>query len=277
MNYIIGIYFLTDDRVGEALSSDGRCRIPVLHFRNEKRKFPGKIIGIQENISIPSRKLQFISSTPIPLPFIESIVHHQFYSSTDSRRWSSSSELVWIPALVLCMEITYASPSATSLASSNSALSSMPASSRPVKVIPLQHPSTTSSSPSGASAGALVKTWTAKVKRMTWIQWMELLLPCSRWIRTYKWREYLQSDLLSGITIGIMLVPQVRSYSLMKFNSEMIFSFCLIVEEEGKRSTTGLNVVWWRKTKNISFMPAEYFFSSETRSFTLSSNWFRSN
>ena len=109
------------------------------------------------------------------------------------------------------MEISYASPSASSLASSNSALSSMPSSTRPVKVIPLQHPSTTSSSPAGGySAGVLVKKWTGKVKQMTWINWMELLLPCSRWIRTYKWREYLQSDLLSGITIGIMLVPQVR-------------------------------------------------------------------
>ncbi|XP_022990262.1 sulfate transporter 4.1, chloroplastic-like isoform X1 [Cucurbita maxima] len=112
------------------------------------------------------------------------------------------------------MEISYASPSASSLASSNSALSSMPSSTRPVKVIPLQHPSTTSSSPAGGySAGVLVKKWTGKVKQMTWINWMELLLPCSRWIRTYKWREYLQSDLLSGITIGIMLVPQAMSYA----------------------------------------------------------------
>uniref|UniRef100_A0A9I9DXJ1 STAS domain-containing protein n=1 Tax=Cucumis melo TaxID=3656 RepID=A0A9I9DXJ1_CUCME len=113
------------------------------------------------------------------------------------------------------MEITYSSPSATSLSFSNS---SMPTSGRPVKVIPLQHPTTTSSSAAGGfGAGNLVKSWTTKVKRMTWVHWMELLLPCSRWIRTYKWREYLQSDLLSGITIGIMLVPQSDSGFLPLF------------------------------------------------------------
>lgn len=130
------------------------------------------------------------------------------------------------------MEITYSSPSATSLAFSNSALSAMPASGRPVKVIPLQHPSTTSASSAvGFYAGTLVKSWTTKVKRMTWIHWMELLLPCSRWIRTYKWREYLQSDILSGITIGIMLVPQVWSYFFSMFDSEMISdcSICCLV------------------------------------------------
>lgn len=126
------------------------------------------------------------------------------------RSSNQHSEPIQLHALILRMEITYSSPSATSLAFSNSALSAMPASGRPVKVIPLQHPSTTSASSAvGFYAGTLVKSWTTKVKRMTWIHWMELLLPCSRWIRTYKWREYLQSDILSGITIGIMLVPQV--------------------------------------------------------------------
>lgn len=36
-----------------------------------------------------------------------------------------------------------------------------------------------------------------------------MALPCSRWIRTYNVRECLQVDLMAGITVGIMLVPQV--------------------------------------------------------------------
>lgn len=48
---------------------------------------------------------------------------------------------------------------------------------------------------------------------MTGIEWMELFLPCIRWIRTYKWREYLQADLMAGVTVGIMLVPQAMSYA----------------------------------------------------------------
>lgn len=39
------------------------------------------------------------------------------------------------------------------------------------------------------------------------------MLPCSRWIRTYKWREYFQVDLMAGTTVGVMLVPQAMSYA----------------------------------------------------------------
>lgn len=48
---------------------------------------------------------------------------------------------------------------------------------------------------------------------MSGMEWMELVLPCTRWIRAYKWREYLQADLMAGITVGIMLVPQAMSYA----------------------------------------------------------------
>lgn len=109
------------------------------------------------------------------------------------------------------MEITYASPSSQNLSSSSQRSSSnvsMPAA-RPVKVIPLQHPETTSSSSAASSFGASVSKRIGNFKRMTWIQWIETLLPCSRWIRTYKWREYFQVDLMAGTTVGIMLVPQV--------------------------------------------------------------------
>jgi len=109
------------------------------------------------------------------------------------------------------MEITYASSShrylPTMSASSSSSLgSSMP--NRPVKTIPLQHPNTTSSS-STPLPQAMFWRWTAKIKRTTPSQWIDTFLPCYRWIRTYKWREYLQPDLMAGLTVGIMLVPQV--------------------------------------------------------------------
>ncbi|KAL0927024.1 hypothetical protein M5K25_001176 [Dendrobium thyrsiflorum] len=43
---------------------------------------------------------------------------------------------------------------------------------------------------------------------MSSMEWMELFLPCTRWIRTYNWREFLQADLMAGVTVGIMFVPQ---------------------------------------------------------------------
>ncbi|KAM6582617.1 hypothetical protein CsatB_009619 [Cannabis sativa] len=110
------------------------------------------------------------------------------------------------------MEITYASPSLNELVEEDS---TMRTTTRPLKIIPLQHPSTTSSSssPSVSTPASLFLKWTSKLQRMTWIDWLDLFLPCSRWIRTYKWREYLQIDVMAGVTIGIMLVPQAMSYA----------------------------------------------------------------
>ncbi|KAG2723660.1 hypothetical protein I3843_02G157800 [Carya illinoinensis] len=109
------------------------------------------------------------------------------------------------------MEITYASPSSLNLAASDY---SMPTSTRSVKIIPLEHPSTSPSSSSSTSyPSAVFSKWTLKLQSMTWVQWIELLLPCYRWIRTYKWREYLQIDLMAGTTVGVMLVPQAMSYA----------------------------------------------------------------
>ncbi|VFQ81243.1 unnamed protein product [Cuscuta campestris] len=88
--------------------------------------------------------------------------------------------------------------------------------SRPVKVIPLQHPSIAASSKPSVY-GDLVSRWTEKVRRMTWTEWIELSLPCFRWIRKYRWRQDLQPDLISGVTVGVMLVPQVSFYIYFDF------------------------------------------------------------
>ncbi|KAL9297428.1 hypothetical protein ACSQ67_023324 [Phaseolus vulgaris] len=111
------------------------------------------------------------------------------------------------------MEITYASPSFSDLPAA--AASTMPSSAtaaRPVRIIPLQHP-TASSSSSSPPPNIVFARWTARLRRMTWLEWLEFFLPCLRWIRVYKWREYFQVDLMAGITVGVMLVPQSMSYA----------------------------------------------------------------
>ncbi|XP_014498164.1 probable sulfate transporter 4.2 [Vigna radiata var. radiata] len=111
------------------------------------------------------------------------------------------------------MEISYASPSFYDLPAA-AAASTMPSSAtgaRPVRIIPLQHPTATSSS--SPPANVAFARWTAKLRRMTWLEWLEFFFPCLRWIRIYKWREYFQVDLMAGITVGVMLVPQSMSYA----------------------------------------------------------------
>ncbi|KAK7374790.1 hypothetical protein VNO80_08229 [Phaseolus coccineus] len=110
------------------------------------------------------------------------------------------------------MEITYASPSFYDLPAA--AASTMPSSAtaaRPVRIIPLQHP--TAGSSSSSPPNVAFARWTARLRRMTWLEWLEFFLPCLRWIRIYKWREYFQVDLMAGITVGVMLVPQSMSYA----------------------------------------------------------------
>jgi len=113
------------------------------------------------------------------------------------------------------MEKSYASPSSGELPGMVRTYSG-----RPVKVIPLQHPS-----PATASAFSLSETsssvmanWRSTLKAMSITEWICVFLPCYRWIRSYDWKEYLQPDLMSGITVGVMLVPQVVIFlSLLEF------------------------------------------------------------
>lgn len=41
------------------------------------------------------------------------------------------------------------------------------------------------------------------------------LFPATRWLRQYRLREYLAGDVMSGLVIGIILVPQAIAYSLL--------------------------------------------------------------
>ncbi|CAH8270981.1 unnamed protein product [Arabidopsis lyrata] len=106
----------------------------------------------------------------------------------------------------------------TSLVSRSGAGSSSslkpPGQTRPVKVIPLQHPDTSNEArPPSIPFDDIFSGWTAKVKRMRLVDWVDTLFPCFRWIRTYRWSEYFKLDLMAGITVGIMLVPQAMSYA----------------------------------------------------------------
>lgn len=127
------------------------------------------------------------------------------------------------------MEISYASSSSRNLSrystSTSSSSSNMP--NRPVRIIQLQHPTTTSlSSSSSSSSWSVLSRWRSKVKAMSFTDWTDVLVPCSRWIRTYRWRDYLQIDLAAGLTVGVMLVPQAMSYARLA-GLEPIYGLCL--------------------------------------------------
>mmetsp|Transcript_39572 Transcript_39572/g.58781 ORF Transcript_39572/g.58781 Transcript_39572/m.58781 type:complete len:732 (-) Transcript_39572:383-2578(-) len=43
--------------------------------------------------------------------------------------------------------------------------------------------------------------------------WLSAVLPCYKWLRTYSWRDGLPKDLIAGLTVGVMVVPQSMSYA----------------------------------------------------------------
>ena len=43
--------------------------------------------------------------------------------------------------------------------------------------------------------------------------WLQLFLPMTAWLSTYKWKSYLRDDILAGLTVGVMIIPQSMSYA----------------------------------------------------------------
>ena len=72
-----------------------------------------------------------------------------------------------------------------------------------------------------ASAAAGPEQWIEKHKHniKTMCQqrscqdWAESAIPMVTWLKTYDWRRCLLSDIISGLTVGVMIVPQSMSYA----------------------------------------------------------------
>ncbi|KAF8066266.1 SULTR2 [Scenedesmus sp. PABB004] len=52
-----------------------------------------------------------------------------------------------------------------------------------------------------------------RVRGFTPLDWLALFLPCVRWLRTYRIKDYLLWDVVAGISVGCMVVPQGMSYA----------------------------------------------------------------
>lgn len=118
-----------------------------------------------------------------------------------------------------------------------------PGQTRPVKVIPLQHPDTSDDArPPSIPFDDIFSRWTAKIKRMSLLDWVDTLFPCFRWIRTYRWNEYFKLDLMAGVTVGIMLVPQAMSYAKLA-GLPPIYGLCAFRSHNKLTNSCDLNLV----------------------------------
>ncbi|CAI7792943.1 unnamed protein product, partial [Closterium sp. NIES-53] len=80
-----------------------------------------------------------------------------------------------------------------------------------VRVLPVSHPSHAdiydSGSPGGTGGFIGSNCWAA-----FW-RVVHYLFPCTKWMAAYNLRDDLVADLIAGISVGVMLVPQSMSYA----------------------------------------------------------------
>ncbi|CAM6071339.1 unnamed protein product [Sphagnum tenellum] len=78
----------------------------------------------------------------------------------------------------------------------------------PVKLLPVNHHQVhpTPSQQEYASSDSSYR-WGGS----DWLHLIERLVPAVRWLRTYDVDNYLKADLIAGITVGTMVVPQVHT------------------------------------------------------------------
>lgn len=52
-----------------------------------------------------------------------------------------------------------------------------------------------------------------QVKEYGWYDWLAFFIPCFRWLKTYRVKEWLLWDVLAGLSVGAMVIPQGMSYA----------------------------------------------------------------
>lgn len=57
------------------------------------------------------------------------------------------------------------------------------------------------------------QTLKTSIKERSCSDWTEAIIPMYGWLKTYNWRNSIISDIISGLTVGVMIVPQSMSYA----------------------------------------------------------------
>lgn len=62
---------------------------------------------------------------------------------------------------------------------------------------------------------SLFQTITSALKSKNWRSCLTSTVPAVSWLRKYKWKQSILSDIISGLTVAIMHIPQGMAYALL--------------------------------------------------------------
>ena len=82
--------------------------------------------------------------------------------------------------------------------------------------VPVRSPPTRADSYREATRGRcnkLTESCCETIHKKSLDDWLGFLLPSWVWLKAYEWRTTLGSDLVAGLTVGVMVVPQSMSYA----------------------------------------------------------------
>lgn len=46
-----------------------------------------------------------------------------------------------------------------------------------------------------------------------WKVWLSMFFPCIEWLVTYNWKKNIVTDIIAGLSVGAMIVPQSIAYA----------------------------------------------------------------
>jgi hypothetical protein len=63
----------------------------------------------------------------------------------------------------------------------------------------------------------------------SWNDWVSTFLPCWRWLQLYQWKSTLWKDVVAGLTVGIMVIPQgmVRANQVSSCRTDRMAAYLL--------------------------------------------------
>ena len=68
-----------------------------------------------------------------------------------------------------------------------------------------------------------------KFKARSPVEWVESVFPIVEWLRTYDFKEHFLADIIAGLTVAAVVVPQGISYSMLAGMPVQFGLYCSVV------------------------------------------------